>query len=145
MEGTVRLAQKQQAEGHEKTATLELTLAARPEVAGESNGEALGTFTVAGTVTDGDCSFSYGTSVAVQLDLKIAGAGDGPYTIEALQTQPVKETQRHYLCDTPIDLIIDWDVGLSLSDVNFEDGKYEDKSDDREIILYLGQPEEPVG
>ena len=140
--GTAKFTEKQEDGGHERIATLALSVAVLPDAGqDESQGEVLGTFTVAGTVTQGDCSFDYGASADIQLDLKATGTEDGPYTIQSLQSQSVKETQRHYLCSQPYDVVIDWEISLSLEDINFEDGKYEDKSDEREVILNLGEPE----
>jgi len=109
--------------GHERTGFLSLTVML--ETAGEEalRGTATGEFTLAGTYEDGGCEFTYNTATPIELDLQAEGEGDGPYTIEAELPILIDEVQRHSLCDTPVDLVIDWEVTLKLEDVLF--GEFE--------------------
>jgi hypothetical protein len=123
------------------TASVDFLIFIKPDESGELSGRATGGFTLDGTVTEGRCSFEYGTYAEIELALHVEGKGDGPYTIEAVEDQKVNEVQRHYLCDQAIDLTLDWDVGLLIEDVIFEDGQwiYEDEED--HIVLVYAEPE----
>lgn len=114
----------------------------KPDENGEIRGTATGDFNLYGTHVEGDCSFSYSTSAPIELDIQATGSGEGPYTIEALQDQKVNEVQRHYLCEQAIDLTLDWDVGLLIEDVLFEDGQWEYKDEADHIVLGYADPAE---
>jgi len=82
---------------------------------------AKGTFSVSGTVTEGDCSFGWSKEADIDLDLTVTGSGNGPYTLKEELPIIVEETQRHYLCAQAVDLKIEWTVSLSLEDVTFDE------------------------
>ncbi len=128
-------------EGHQRTATLGLFVTIKPDDTGALQGQAEGMFKLEGSVQDGDCAFSYNTSAPVTLDLKASGSGDGPFTIDAVSEQKVEEVQRHYLCNDPIDLSIDWDVGLNIEDIVFAHGSYEFHDDTTNIQLAYSDPD----
>lgn len=128
-------------EGHERTATLGLLVTIKPDDTGALLGQAEGVFRLEGSVEDGDCTFSYNMSTPVALDLQASGSGDGPFTIDAVSEQKVEEVQRHYLCDNPVDLSIDWDVGLNIEDIVFEHGSYEFHDDTTNIQLAYSDPD----
>jgi len=135
-QGTVHIVQEDDLGGHTRRAILDVALAVDPNDAGELQGLATGTFDLEGRVTQGGCEFSYSTSVGVSLELSAAGEGDGPYTVTAKAPQRVEETQRHALCDTPVDLTIEWEIGLTIEDVFFDDGRYEFTDESTDIVLF---------
>ena len=107
--------------GHPRNAFLDLDIDIQPGPEGRLQGTAKGTFSVSGTVTEGDCSFGWSKEADIDLDLTVTGSGNGPYTLKEELPIIVEETQRHYLCAQAVDLTIQWTVGLSLEDVTFDE------------------------
>jgi len=104
---------------HERTGFLSLDVMLKTAEGGELRGTATGEFTLAGSYEDSGCGFTYNTAAPIELDILAQGSGLGPYTIEAELPILIDEVQRHSLCSTPVDLVIDWDVTLELEDVTF--------------------------
>ncbi|MCX6027275.1 MAG: hypothetical protein NTY23_13640 [Chloroflexi bacterium] len=40
------------------------------------------------------------------------------------------------LCNTPVDLVIDWETGLTVEGILFADGRYEYKDDTTQEVLW---------
>ncbi len=120
--GTYHQEVNDEKDGNPRRALLDLTLDIQPEPGGQLQGTARGSFSVSGTVTEGDCSFSWSKEADIDLDLTVTGSGDGPYSIQDELPVIVEETQRHYLCAQAVDLTIEWTVGLSLEDATFDEG-----------------------
>lgn len=135
-QGTVRFTQEDEQEGHPRRATVDVAVAVLAEESGEMKGRATGTFNLEGEVRQSGCSFTYSTSTAVDLELKAEGQGNGPYTVEAVADQVLDEVQRHYLCSDPVDLQLQWQIGLLVEDVVFRDGRYEYAGENSDILLY---------
>lgn len=104
---------------HRRTGFSSLTINLETSSEGELRGHATGEFTLAGTYEQGDCGFGYSTRADIDLDIVATGEGNGPYKIESELPILIDEVQRHMLCDTPVDLVIDWEVTLELEDVLF--------------------------
>ncbi len=140
IQGSVLLRQRNDTQGHSRMGELDLIVFVRPEADGQLRGEASGTFTLTGEVEEGGCSFSYGTSAQVELELKASGNGDGPFRIEALEGQSVEEMQTNFLCSQQVALTIDWDVTLLLEGIRFQDACYEKReSQEESLFWYLGR------
>lgn len=141
--GTVRIEQEIEEGNKQERATLALSVAAvsgRPE--GEPDGEATGSFSIEGTVEQGECRFAFGLEQEIELKLEISGEAPGPYRIESVAAQPVDETQRHYLCDQAIDMVFQWEVSLLLEDIAFDDeGNYDKAEEGFEVHLRAGAGE----
>lgn len=141
--GTVRIEQEIEEGNKRERATLALSVAAvsgRPE--GEPDGEATGSFSIEGTVAQGECSFAFGLEHEIDLELEISGEAPGPYRIESAAAQTVDETQRHYLCDQAIDMVFQWEVSLLLEDIAFDDeGNYDKVEEGFEVHLQAGAGE----
>ena len=119
--GTYHQETNDEKDGQPRNALIDLTIDIQPGPDGQLQGTAKGGFSVSGTVTEGDCSFSWSTSADIDLDLTITGSGNGPYTIQEELPILVEETQRHYLCAQAVDLTIQWTVGMALEEVTFEE------------------------
>lgn len=104
---------------HKRTGFSSLTINLETSEGGELRGNAVGEFTLAGTYEEGDCGFGYSTSADIDLDIVATGERNGPYKIESELPILIDEVQRHMVCDTPVDLVIDWEVSLELEDVLF--------------------------
>lgn len=106
----------------ERTAVLDLEIELEGTPEGEIQGTAVGEFSLGGTYRkDDDCGFGYSLAEDIELDLTATGSGAGPYTIEADLPILVEETQRHMFCDQAIDLVLEWEVSLTIEDVVFGD------------------------
>jgi hypothetical protein len=136
IQGTVTIEHPIMDEGHQRTGRLELALALSPAPDGTLEGLATGSFSLEGAVREGGCEFSYTAGTDVMLELQAEGKDDGPYTIRALKPQFLDQTQRHSLCSQAIDLLIQWEIGLELDDVQFEDGFFVQQSDEYDINLF---------
>lgn len=107
----------------ERTAVLDLEIMLEGTPEGEIKGTAVGEFSLGGTYRkDDDCGFGYSLGEDIELDISATGSGAGPYKIEADLPILVEETQRHMFCDQAIDLVLEWEVGLTIDDVVF--GEY---------------------
>ncbi|HET7010584.1 MAG TPA: hypothetical protein VFI11_07405 [Anaerolineales bacterium] len=139
-QGTVTLLVEDAREGHYRAATLDLALAVSPNEAGELEGLATGSFDLSGSVTQGGCEFSYNGATDVSLELTASGQANGPYTVTAKEEQRYEETQRHFLCDDPVDLQIDWDIGLTIEDIIFRDREYRFSDGSADVVLFYSRP-----
>ena len=107
----------------ERVAVLSLEIMLEGTPAGEIRGTATGDFSLGGTYKkDDECGFGYSLDEAIELDVSATRSGDGSYTIEAGLPILVEETQRHAFCEQAIDLVLEWEVGLTIEDVLF--GEY---------------------
>lgn len=133
---------RQHSAGHTSTGEVFFFIELEPNDAGELEGTATGTFELVGRLERGGCQFDYSTGVDIEFELEVSGSGDGPYTIQSSETRNVHEVQRHYLCDQPFDVTIDWDIGLSFEDVVFEEGHWETEEEKVRVVLTYTDPNE---
>lgn len=140
-QGTISIVQQDdRGGGHTRTATLDIAVAVTPYFDSPPDGTASGTFTLDGRVEQGGCEFTYSTAADVSLELALEGPANGPYTLTALTAQPVAESQTHRLCDTRIELTIDWQIGLDIDAIRFEDGRYEFNDGTTNVLLHYFEP-----